>query len=355
MRTSTIPCLAAVVTLAVTLSGCGSATPTPSVSSTATAAAVEPPLPRLPISCDELAAPATVAGLAGESVPLLWGETDSPDSWLEVAQRQAGMLTCGWGADRDSLTLSVDVMPDAGRFFTGYIDSVFPSYYERYDAVGDRSVHRCAYGQCSFSILVGDYLIGGYANRPDLMDELDLEPLILPVLEDVAVSVAEAIPDERPAWTAPESALPGWGWGCQGEAPIAELGAIVGLPDPYPTGSDWEDPAFSAMLAAVAPSWCTLASEDAPARYVDLVLIEGGGWVGEAWQIDPPTQWYGPPYEAMALEGLGVAYLGEEGGYYSILFALEGSFVSFGASAASRDEFLGWSQQVAELVASRGA
>jgi len=353
MRTRTLSCFAGVVALAVTLSGCGPATPTPTLSPTATSAAVEAPLPRLPITCDELVPPATVAGLAGESVPLLWDETDSPDSWVEVGQRQAGMLTCGWGADRDRVALSVDVMPDAGRFFTGYIDSVFPSYYERY-AVGDRSVHRCAYGQCSFAILVGEYLIGGFANRDDLMDELDLEPLMLTVLEALADSVGEAIPDERPAWAAPESALPGWGWGCGDEAPIAELGAIVGLPDPYLTGTDWEDPTFSAMLDAVAPSWCTLTSESAPGRYTGLILIEGGGWVADEWQVDPPTQWYGPPYEAIALDGLGSAYLGEEGGYYNIQFALEGSFVSFGASAASRDEFLGWSAQVAELLAARG-
>ncbi|GHF15584.1 hypothetical protein [Pseudolysinimonas yzui] len=355
MRTRTLSYLAGVVALTVTISGCGPATPTPTVSPTATSVAVEAPLPRLPITCDDLVAPATVAGLAGESAPLLWSENDSPDSWVEVAQRQAGMLTCGWGADRERVALSVGVMPDAGRFFTGYIDSVFPSYYERYDAVGDRSVHRCAYGQCSFSILVGDYLIGGYANRPDLMDELDLEPLMLPVLEDVAGSVAEAIPHERPAWAAPESALPGWGWACGDEAPIAELGAIAGLPDPNPTGTDWEDPTFSAMVDAVAPSWCTLTSAGAPERYLSLVVVEGGGWVTEEWQIDPPTQWYETPREAIALEGLGTAYLGEDGGYYDILFALEGSFVSFGAGAASRDEFLDWSTQVAQLLAARAA
>lgn len=342
-----------IVAITLVISGCGSATPVPSAAPTETSVTIEPPLPRLPITCLDLVAPATVAGWAGEAVPLIADQGDTPDSWSEVVERQSGMQTCGWGEGRESVSLSANVVPDAASFFSGYVDSVFPSYYEHYDAVGDHSVHRCAYGACSFNILVGDYLIGGYALRPDLMDELDLEPLILPVLHELADSVARAIPDERPAWVAPESALAGWGWGCGDEAPIAELGAIVGLTDAYATGTDWEDPTFSAMLEAVAPSWCTLASEGSPGRYLHVVVAKGGGWVANQWQDEPPTQWYGQPTEPISLDGIGTAYLEEDTGQYNIQFTLTGSYVSFGSDATSREEFLSWAVQVADLLASR--
>jgi hypothetical protein len=344
--------LSSIVAITLAVSGCGVATPAPSASPTEMPTTVEPPLPQLPITCGDLVTPATVAGLAGKAVPLIADQGDTPDSWWEVVERQSGMLTCGWGEGRDFVTLSVNVVPDATSFFTGYVASILPSYYERYDAVGDRSVHRCAYGACSFNILVGDYLIGGYALRPELMDELDLEPLMLPVLQELADSVAAAIPEERAVWVAPESALAGWGWGCD-EAPIADLGAIVGLTDAYETGTDWEDPTFSAMLDAVAPSWCTLASEGSPDRYLHLVVVKGGGWVADEWQAEPPTQWYGQPTEPISLDGIGAAYLEEDTGQYNILFTLKGSFVSFGSDATSREEFLDWTVQVAELLTSR--
>ena len=223
--------------------------------------------------------------------------------------------------------------------------------------MGDDSVHACAYGQCSFEILIGEYLVTGWANRFELMDELYLEPIMLPVLEEIADSVRRAIPSERPRWVAPEVALDGWGHGCDERAPIDELGAIVGIPNPYSTGSDW-GLAQGAIFDLTKPSWCTLASEDAFDSYLQIVVLEGGGWVESVWATNPPTtvQEVGlGAYEPISVDGWETAYFQADagGGYYTLLGVLHGSLISFSTGAESREQFLDWSQQVAELLLAR--
>jgi hypothetical protein len=332
---------------------CAPPTPVPTAPSpTGGPVAIEAPLPRLSLTCEDLLTADAVAAFANAAVPLKDDGTGTPDSWWDVVYRQSGTLSCAWGVDRDQMTLSLFVVPDSAQYFYSNLDSGFSTYYERYNEVGDRSVHSCAYGQCSFSIVVGDYLIGGYANRPDLMDELDLLPLIVPVLTEVVAVVEDAIPAERGAWVAPDGVLRGWGWGCGEGAPVAELARIFGMTDVYATGTDWGG-LTAAIFAQVDPSWCTLASEQGGNRFPEVVIVEGGAWAATEWEAEPPTSWDGTTWESIELEGVGTAYLFEVGGRYDLVFAHRGSVVSVSVEAPTRGEFLGWASEVAELLSGR--
>jgi hypothetical protein len=336
------------------LAACAAPTPVPTATpTTEVPSVIEAPLPRLPLTCDDLLSPESVAAFANAEVPLADDGTGTPRSWWDVVYRQSGTLACVWGVDREHVALSVFVVPDSEQYFHSNVDSGFATYYERYNEVGDRSVHSCAYGQCSFSVVVGDYLIGGYANRSDLMDELDLLPLIVPVLTEVVAEVEAAIPAERDAWGAPDGVLRGWGWGCDEDAPVTELADIFGMTDVYATGTDW-DGVTAAIFAQVEPSWCTLSSEQGGSGFPEVVIIEGGAWVASGWEAEPPTSWGGTPWAPIELEGVGAAYMFEVGGRYDLVFAHLGSVVSVSVEASTREEFLGWAAEVAELV-SRGS
>src|SRR5215207_8017395 len=144
MRTRVALTLSSLVVAALAVSGCGAPTPTPAptTTSTETPSSLEAPLSRLPLGCDELLNPSTVDGFVGEPVSLLADGT-SANSWWDVVWRHAGGIRCEWGRDRDNLALSVSVVPNARSAFEENLNWTWPSYYERYDAVGDRSVHSC--------------------------------------------------------------------------------------------------------------------------------------------------------------------------------------------------------------------
>lgn len=334
------------------VSGCAAPDPAPTPDPTETPAARSIPEPRLPLTCDELVSPATVAGFAGADVPVLREAVDVPQTWLDVVGRQFGAVSCVWAADRDQTSLSVLIAPDSADYFIGGGVGMAPGYYERYDVVGDRSVHSCPYGQCTFEIVVDGHLITGHAMRPDIMDEIVLEPMILSVLEEMVESVAAASAERRPAWTSPPDVLPTWGFGCENEAAIAELAALNGVSDPFTTGTDWESGSFTAMVRSVAPTWCTVVSESSPASF-SLSLVEGGGWVFDVWSTDPPAQWDGGIYRALEVDGVGLVYLGDEGVdpvAFDAYFELDGSLVSFGREAATEEEFLSLLPGVADIL-----
>lgn len=343
--------VAAVVLVGV-LSACSAPAPAPTFSGEGAPGTIDVPLPRLAVGCDDLFAPDTVPEFAGSPVTVVSGDEGSPDSWWDVVSRQSGTLTCTWSIDPDRVTLFATVVPDSAEYFVSDLDSPMSNYYERYNEVGDRSVHACAYGQCTFSILVEDYLIEGYANRPDLMDELDLLPLIEPVLDELVDSVRRAIPDERAPWVVPDRVLAGWGSGCAEDAPVAELGEVFGMTDAYATGTDWGI-SLSAMLGQVGPSWCTLGSGQATTQlYPEVVVVPGGAWADGLWKEEPPTAWYGTTFEPAEIEGFDTAYVVSDDERYTLLATLGGSVVSLNTSASSEQEFLGWAAGIATLLRS---
>lgn len=344
----------AAVALVGVLAACGAPTPAPTSSFNGTAPTVEGPLARLTVGCDDIFAPDTVSDFVEAPVTVASGDEGSPNSWWDVVSRQSGTLTCTWSIDAERVALFATVVPDSLEYFVSDLDSPMANYYERYDEVGDRSVHACAYGQCTFSILVEDYLIEGYANRPELMDELDLLPLIVPVLDELAESVRQAIPQSREAWAAPDGVLAGWGTGCGDGAPIAQLGDIFGLSDAYATGTDWGI-SLSAMLAQVGPSWCTLASEQQSAQfYPEIVVVAGGGWAAELWEQEPPTAWYGTAFEPADIEGYDAAYVVADDERHTLLATLGGSVVSLNTAASSDEQFLDWAVRLAEVLRAGG-
>lgn len=344
----------AAVILVGALAACSAPAPAPTTTSDGATSTTAAPQPRLGVDCDELFAPDTVAEFVEAPVTVTSGSDGSPDSWWDVVSRQSGALTCTWSIDADHVALFTTVTPDSAEYFVTDLDSPMANYYERYDEVGDRSVHACAYGQCTFSILVGDHLIEGYANRPELMDELDLLPLIVPVLEELASSVRAAIPGEGDPWTAPDGVLDGWGSGCGDDAPLDELGDLFALPDAYATGTDWGI-SLSAVLGQVGPSWCTLASEAASVQsYPEVVVVAGGGWAAELWKEQPPVAWYGTTFAATPIEGFDDAYVVSDGERYTLLATIGGSVVSLNSAASSEDEFLGWATGLAEVVRAEG-
>ena len=350
--------LAVLVVGIVVLAGCGVPTPVPTGSPSPSGPApltVEAPELRLPLTCDEIVAPATMSAFAGVEVPILQETDRVPGGWYEVMARQVGAVNCAWGPTRDGQVLSVAIVPDGADDFADHLGSIYPTAYERFDAVGDRSVHSCAYGQCSFDILIGDFWVDGFANRPDLTDELDLEPVFLPVLAEIAASVEAAIPQGRPAWSAPDGVLPGWGLFCPDDGVIAEIGEALGRPGLVPTGTDWEGTAITALRLG-QPSWCTLYDGADPDWFTTVVVIEGGAWAADLWSTSPPELWGGGTVVPVEVDAVGTVFLlPGSPGHYDAMFALDGSLVSFGVTAGSEEEFVAAVADVVELLRARAA
>lgn len=339
MRNRTSLALALFV-VAVALTGC--TTPAPSGTPTPTAPdSIEPPLPALPVDCGELVSPSTLAAFAGAEIPVRRDALDTPNSWYDVAKRQRQILTCEWASDRDLAPLSLLAIPDAAAEFAAYRASLVPNAYDHFDAAGDESVHQCAYGQCWFDLLVGEFWIGGFANNLPMMDETDLEPLFRPILAEIAAAAEGALAETRGAWQAPSDVLVGWGPGCGDGAPITELAAALGVPGAVSRAALESDPGIWRLVhERSAVSTCMLVDPATEAPVGGAGVLEAGGWVADEWSTQPPAQWDSGFYEPVEVDGVGVVYLGDEGSQWDAYIPIDGSLVWVWAEGDTRDGFL---------------
>lgn len=83
-----------------------------------------------------------------------------------------------------------------------------------------------------------------------------------------------------------------------------------------------------------------------------VVVLEAGGWVGDEWSTQPPTQWDSGFYEPMEVEGIGVVYLGDEGTQWDAYLPFEGSLVWVWTEGDTRDGFLAKIAAVTSAVSS---
>jgi hypothetical protein len=323
--------------------GCGvEPTPTPTPTTTATSpAALEPPLPALPLACGDLVSPSTLAAFAGAEVPVRLDALDTPNSWYDVAKRQRQILTCEWASDRDLAPLSLLAIPDAAAEFAEYRASLVPNAYDHFDAAGDESVHQCAYGQCRFDLLVGEFWISGFGNNLPMMDEADLEPLFVPILSEIAAAAEAALADTRDAWEPPAGVLAGWGPDCSGEAPIAELAAALGFPGGEPRRELEREPgAWGLVSQRIAVSQCVFVDPATGSPVGGVGVLEAGGWVADEWSIQPPAQWDSGYYEPVDVDGIGVVYIGDDGTTWDAYILVDRSLVWVWIYGDTRDGFL---------------
>ncbi|GHF15571.1 hypothetical protein [Pseudolysinimonas yzui] len=348
--------VALVLLVVVSLAGCGVAPlPAPSPTPTAGSSVVEPPLPALPLACGDIVTSSTLAAFAGEVVPVHRDAGSTPDSWYEVAKRQHQILTCVWSADRDLAPLTVIAIPNAATDFAAYRAGLVPNHYDRLDVVGDQSVHQCGYGQCRFEVLIGDFWVSGFANRPTMMDDADLEPLFLPVLTEIAAAIEAGLSERREPWEVPAGVLTGWGAGCDDTAPVADLAAALGVSNPVvasPLESDGG--AWGLVTSRIAVPHCTLLNPGTSTYLGEAVVVEGGAWVTAEWAIQPPAQWDSGFYEPVEVDGVGVVYLGDEGSRWDAYVPIEGSLAWFSVEGGTREAFLAALAAAATVVGDHG-
>jgi hypothetical protein len=229
-------------------------------------------------------------------------------------------------------------MPDARAAYAervGYYD-VTNDDYIRHDQFGDDSRHFCAYGWCRADVLVGELWVGVHAGRPDLTDELDLEPLFLPLAADVIASVrAAADAGLRERWDVPDGvfhAPPGF---CTDEI-------VVGLSEAlgrtlYATGSDgWGG--FTAELWARSEFFmCTLTSEDASATFVHLEVIPGALWALEGFAGVESSRYGNYEYVDVDIDG-GQALIAADSSGATAIVPVDGSLLSVSYDGLSQQE-----------------
>lgn len=285
----------AVVAL-IALSGCGPTTSSPTPTATPSSTAGEPvaaPRSVVDLPCEESIDAAVVAAVAGRDVTDVFdldrGPIERTDQVLEI---QIGMQRCSWWVE-DVSNVGFAIIPDATEAYaarSGWFEVVNEQYIRR-DALGDRSVHACSYGYCVADILVGEHWVTVHAWRPDLVDELDTEPLFLPFARHVVDVVRAAAGSEREPWVMAADAFrptPGW---CE-EPVVSQLGAVLGVPTLYTPGSDGYTGANFEIWDRSGFQMCSLAGDNGERPGSGrLEVIPGALWALPELTAEPSVRY----------------------------------------------------------------
>jgi hypothetical protein len=287
------------------LAGCGAPMPAPSPTATASPTSEVAPLvvprPALDLACAEAVRPDSLGDLFADQSPVTGDNgLSAVSSFYEVYELQESVLSCDWEAG--DFYAGFSVMPDASAAYADRVtDYGIPGDdYIRHDQFGDDSRHFCAYGYCRADVLVGELWVGVSAGRPDLTDELDLEPLFLPLTADVIASVRTAADAGlRERWDVPNGAYrapPGF---CDDEM-VDRLGDALGLPL-YATGTDGWGGFTHELWVRSGLFQCGMTWLDAPGTYIHLEVIPGALWALESFAgIESPRH---GQYEYVDIDG----------------------------------------------------
>jgi len=346
-----IPAVALVI---VALAGCGSspdAMPAPSASGSPSALPVELVAARsvLDLPCENAVPTTALVALLGDRVGPVWDlDAATVLAWHEIEERQVGAQRCRWG-DGDTVAAGFGVLPNARAGFEefhGRFD--VNEQYIRVDALGDDSKHQCSYGYCYADIRIGDQWLAVHAYRPDLMDELAIEPLFLDFARSAVDSVRAAV--DRPArepWRVPEGAFhaqPGW---CSDEL-LASLGEALDIPGLFHPGTDGFSGYFFATRARSGSTECALGADARPG-WGDFAVVPGGLWAVPGL-LESSHRRYGE-YRAVAadVEG-GQALIASNDLGSAAIVPLDGSLILIGYDTFTSEEFVGVLPAVVEAV-----
>lgn len=329
------------VVATITLTACQpTAAPSPQIPSPSpTAAALEVAVPVFDIACDAAAPAGTLAGFLGSEPGLNWDGSGDPQSLDQAAHQQAGALTCQWNYSVDAGPyIGFTALPNAASEFGVWVGeaTLVPNAYQHVDEFGDRSLHSCGYGYCAADVLVDDVWINVSGADYAAMDELDIEPQFIAVVDAVVASIERASDERRPSWTLPAGVLGGDG-GL--ELPGDELGAAVGLSGGYcGGGGDWGG-VLALAYYRTSPVSCSVVSDvdqQVPGVYVEI--LPGGAWTVQEWMSRPPAHQYGGDYALVEDAELGPVFIVQTGWpSAAALFALDGSLVRVERDGASAD------------------
>lgn len=338
MRIRAIPFVSALILIAV-ISGCGAPTPTPTSSSTPSAESVPHDVPQsaLQLSC-ATAVPSTIvnAALGRPDAQVSDLDADRGVTTYELVERQAGVQSCDWGRfERDS-SAGFSVFPDAAGAYQELSgrDEVNQQYL-RTDELGDSSTHRCEYGYCFADVLVADFWMAIHVYRPDLMDERDLEPLFLDFADAAIAAVRTAAADAREPWVAPAGSFRPV-TGCS-DALVSEVGAVLGRPNLYPTGTDGFGGFQVEIWKRTGLLWCTLADDDDLGSSGNLEVLPGAAWalpelLGSAWESTS--------YEGVPDAPGGPMLVASDASGTAVIAEIDGSLLFFSFEGVGRDELL---------------
>jgi hypothetical protein len=278
----------AVVTVIALLSGCGTPAPLPSPTSSETGSVrpvdLERPYPDLPLTCEQLA-PSTTAALLGGPIPLVYGPETAVRGVADVTALQAGVLTCEWRESWDLPNILINVSPDGATKYDETRSYAFDDGYTVFDTVGDRSHYYCGYGSCVVNVLVSGFFLSGVVGRPDLMDELDLAPLVETWLREGAEAIRRAAAEAR-TWSLPSGSYPGWGACHEAEPLLDGLRSVFGRSDLIASGGEG---GFSPYEVRGTSIYCALIPPNSENSVVVLYLVQGGSWAWDEIASSPAT------------------------------------------------------------------
>ncbi len=262
----------------------------------------------------------------------------------DVELREAGAVECVWGGEARIGTfyevgLAFVAFPDAEPDYVAHVLPVIDTQYTIVDTLGDGSRYSCAYGQCSFDLLVDGVWVGGFLTAPGFLDDAALEGMLEPILGDVVVALRAVAADVGRPWTVPDDVVTSWG-DCDDESLIVDgLREVFDKPDLYPTGEE-STPIESAVQARVESSLCTLWADDLT-LVIEARLVPGGSWALAEMIAARPEDPYLGAYAPVAFEDAGTSLIAcSDGVGCSGLFAIGGSLVEVRSLPADRDAFI---------------
>lgn len=336
--------------VAVLLAGCVPTAPTPTPTGSASAPPAELVVPRavLDLPCAGAVPDEVLADLLAGPTELMSDlDADGGVYPWEIEYRQVGVQSCRWG-EPESNSAALSVLPDAAAAFdelSGLYD--VDQQYIRVDELGDRSKHQCGYGYCNADILVGEFWLTASAYRPDLLDELDIEPLFLAFARRTVDAVrAAAAREQRDAWILPADAFrpnPGW---CS-DALLADLGGVLGIPSLYGPGTDGYGGLQYAIWERSGIVQCNLTAANGEREgYGGLEIQPGAAWaIPEIAGSESPS--YGT-YEAV--DARGDVLVAADANGTAVVAEVDGSLLFLSYAGFGRDELLGVLPSVIDVV-----
>jgi hypothetical protein len=185
------------------------ATPAPVSTPTSTSTPVVPgdsgvPLPRVPVSCSDLASPDSIAALFSGGTPVSPGFNFTPGYRPEYAAfQQAGVLNCGWERDGTTvsnlLTLYIATDPVSGRSDITAQQSAGQGSL----GVGDISSFECqkVVAGCTASIVSGNYWLALEYQGDET--PYSVAPQKMAAIAQRMLAVLKQHPNPASAWTMP--------------------------------------------------------------------------------------------------------------------------------------------------------
>ena len=334
----------------VLLAGCAGPTPASSAPPTATTTVAPAPTPtasevagppqvRVPFDCDALYTEATATPLVGVTLTARGGRNAALTSLYGVAERQAGMLDCGWdgGVATDfgpANGLGIVVVPDEA---TGYDNNVAAAQPAKYHPVtgtaGDKSSYYCTSRGLDAQgySCVGEMAVGKYWVLIDLVHTVPVAPAVAAgamqkALERTAATVDSAGP-ELPAWIPPTGAPSSF---CTDAQSTTRVRAAIG--DSTATlYKDTNGPVYTAANVGYSASYSDCFWTGKHSASTNFTLVPGGAWAfpGIRPAISVDSTLYGAKFSAWTVPGAG-----------SALVACKGSceaFLTVGQTAAQID------------------